>query len=58
MEVAVSVAGEIIQLYQAELASQALANPGANKQKDAKPQSSKQGIAWHELKSLITEEVS
>ena len=57
MEVAVSVAGEIIQLYQAALASQALANPGANKQKDAKPQSTKQGIAWQELKSLMTEDI-
>jgi len=56
MEVAVSVAGEIIQLYQAELAAQTLANPTANKQKNAKPQSTKQGIAWQELKSLVPEE--
>lgn len=58
MEVAVSVAGEIIQLYQAKLAANAGANPSANKQKYAKPQSSKKGIAWQELKDLVNEEVS
>ena len=58
MEVAVSVAGEIIQLYQAQLAANAIANPSANKQKNAKPKSSKRGIAWQELKSLVNEEVS
>jgi xanthine dehydrogenase accessory factor len=57
MEVAVSVAGEIIQLYQAELAAQAIDNPCANKQKDATSKSTKQGIAWQELKSLMTEEI-
>ena len=57
MEVAVSVAGEIIQLYQAQLATQTLANPSANSQKNAKEKSSKKGIAWQELKSLMTEEI-
>jgi xanthine dehydrogenase accessory factor len=57
MEVAVSVAGEIIQLYQAKLAEKTLTNPTVNKQKNAKPQSSKKGIAWQELKSLMTEEI-
>lgn len=50
MEVAVSVAGEIIQRYQA---AQVLVNPNANKQKNAKSQSTKQGIAWQELKDLV-----
>jgi len=56
MEVAVSVAGEIIQLYQEKLSADA--NPEANKQKNAKPQSSKRGIGWQELKKLVNEEVS
>jgi xanthine dehydrogenase accessory factor len=57
MEVAVSAAGEIIQLYQAKAAEKTVANPAVNKQKNAKPQSSKKGIAWQELKSLMTEEI-
>jgi xanthine dehydrogenase accessory factor len=56
-EVAVSVASEIIQHYQTALAAQTVNNPGANKQKNAKPQSTKQGIAWQELKSLMTENI-
>ncbi len=55
MEVAVSVAGEIIQLYQVKLAENAVANPEANKQKNAKSQSSKRGIGWQELKALVSE---
>ena len=58
MEVAVSVAGEIIELYQAKLAEKTVANPMINKQKNAKPQSSKKGIAWQELQNLVNEEVS
>jgi xanthine dehydrogenase accessory factor len=58
MEVAVSVAGEIIELYQAKLAEKTVANPMVNKQKNAKPQSSKKGIAWQELQNLVNEEVS
>ena len=58
MEVAVSVAGEIIQLYQAKLAENAVANPEANKQKNATAQSTKRGIGWQELKNLVNEEVS
>tara|TARA_B100000809_G_scaffold90644_1_gene89182 strand:- start:2155 stop:3054 length:900 start_codon:yes stop_codon:yes gene_type:complete len=57
MEVAVSVAGEIIELYQAKSAEKTVANPMVNKQKNAKPQSSKKGIAWQELKSLMTAEI-
>lgn len=57
MEVAVSVAGEIIELYQAKLAEKTVANPMVNKQKNAKPQSSKKGIAWQELQSLMTVEI-
>jgi xanthine dehydrogenase accessory factor len=55
MEVAVSVAGEIIQLYQAQLSANAENNPSANKQKNAKSQSSKRGIGWQELKALVSE---
>ena len=55
MEVAVSVAGEIIELYQSK---QALtSNPDANKQKHAKRQSSKRGIGWQEFKNLVNHEV-
>ncbi|KGJ90901.1 xanthine dehydrogenase accessory protein XdhC [Colwellia psychrerythraea] len=58
MEVAVSVAGEIIQLYQKQLAANSVANPDANRQKDAKEKSSKKGIAWQELKSLVNPKIS
>lgn len=55
MEVAVSVAGEIIQLYQSKQALES--NPEANKQKNTKRQSSKRGIGWQEFKSLVNHEV-
>jgi hypothetical protein len=55
MEVAVSVAGEIIQLYQSKQALES--NPEANKQKNTKRQSSKRGIDWQEFKSLVNHEV-
>jgi xanthine dehydrogenase accessory factor len=55
MEVAVSVAGEIIQHYQEKLTIDLEGNPAVNKQKNAKAQSSKKGIAWQELKELVNE---